>query len=271
MRENVPENQARLEAFTLIELLVVIAIIAILAAMLLPALAAAKEKAQAMQCLNNGRQLVYGWTLYANDNDDQLIPNFSGPNTDVYGTNWVGGEEMTGGVPNPDATNVICIESGALYPYLKSIGVYKCPANQACLRGISMNGHMGDADGNKYDNPTTGFLAYTKMSQIRHPSWRFVFADEDKNSINDGWLRIQLAPPLSSFTLNDWPGTSHGGSGTISFADGHSALHQWKQFGSAPPGYNPGSTGQMFRWSQVNQDAYYWMEITSASLKGYWP
>jgi len=69
------KNRGRvsLRAFTLIELLVVIAIIAILAALLLPALSKAKEKAQGISCLNNLHQLQLAWMTYSGDNQDKIV------------------------------------------------------------------------------------------------------------------------------------------------------------------------------------------------------
>ena len=63
--------------FTLVELLVVIAVIAILAALLLPAISAAKNKAQSIGCLNNLKQLQTCWLMYVNDNNDRVPPNKS--------------------------------------------------------------------------------------------------------------------------------------------------------------------------------------------------
>ncbi len=214
-------------AFTLIELLVVIAIIAILAALLLPALARSKAKAEAVTCASNLHQLSLAWTLYAEDNGDRLVNNHGVPETLARRQTWANNVEDW--ESSDDNTNLVYLTDSKLGPYAnRSAKIYKCPAdrepapNGPRIRSMSMNAQVGNP-GELTNQFNPQYAQFYKMAEIPNASGIFVFLDEQADTLNDGYF----VNKLDDYAWGNVPGSYHNGAVNLSFADGHQESHRW--------------------------------------------
>ncbi len=244
---------ARHKGFTLIELLVVIAIIAILMAILMPALNRVREQGKRASCLSNLKQLTLAWTVYSDDNDDKLVNGDSGEyrtrrpvmytsagqpfNKSHYNEKpWCEVDWQSG---QTELQKQQAIKDGALYPYTKTLKLYKCPTVERKV--LDAYGHrspptrsysISDAMNCVYwENMKGAETMIKRRLQISEPAFRMVFLDD--GGTNPAAIGGWTVRTLQTLRGGDWswwdpPPVRHGDGTTFSFADGHADYHKWE-------------------------------------------
>jgi len=224
----------RCSGFTLIELLVVIAIISLLAALLLPALAKAKIASKKVVCINNEKQLATVWVIYAGDNADRLAGNghIEPPSPSIQ--IWVQGVFF---YPESNTNSAYMLDPHyALFGnYVHTTKVYVCPTDRPTvtvsgqtypkIRSYALNAFLGWVG--SWDNRlSTDHKVFTRHSDLTAamPSGVFTFQDVQPDSIC--WPFFGVHMTRDSFF--NFPNTSHNRGGVVSFADGHTEYHRWR-------------------------------------------
>ncbi len=235
------------QGFTLIELLVVIAIIAILAAMLLPALAKAKEKANRTLCLSNLRQWGLSLNMYLDDNQ-QIFPDFSIPSTAPGAPggysqdkiNWTdltsfqlagsGGSAWFNALPTYVSQNPLWQFAPNPTNFVNGRNVFTCPTARFYSAELDVYTRVAFsyAINFKGTNGATAIALPFRVTQVLHPSAFVFFSDTRANS---GEVPFYGSNPASDLgaprgSLNHLS-SRHAVGANLSFTDGHAAYYKY--------------------------------------------
>jgi len=220
----VPRPPVSASAFTLIELLVVIAIIAILAAMLLPTLARAKEKAKAARCQSNQRQIVVGYLLYAGDNAD-FLPVAGTPDLS-QGSGWVAPSrwflEISPYISKDETNYTRLVAKEKVVTCPSALIANAIPTNVPGWQGYGGYGH------------NYGYLGYTpddrqKITIVSKPVETCMNGDGLDPGPQVAWWQLgYLYPPSVVSSYPYMKHVRHGKGGNYAWVDGHVAPKTWK-------------------------------------------
>lgn len=276
------------QAFTRIEALTLAATLAILATLQLPLQGNTRTHSRMARCLNGLRQLQLAWTLYAADHDGRLVAAAQGGASGDTGPDWAAGtwvDFTTGNPANTDPS--IFPAKSPLRPYAgDDISIFRCPSDPARVRVPSGSGtaRLVARTRSRSLNCWVGGPGWVAGAPWRYatslhqlvdpgPGETLTFLDEREESINDGFLAIDMTgyPAKrgdhvsgAARRIVDFPAYWHRGGAGVAFADGHVGIQHWTDPRTRPTP-KPGSLLALNVPSPLNEDVY-WLQSRSPRI-----